>query len=93
MCYRSFLENVIEAEWGVDEATDKLQLSDEGHNWKTAFREGVDLDERMFKENNYETRENNPYIARYDLTYLTPSHHQLRCKVSNYMKNFISREV
>ena len=60
---------------------DKPQLSDEEHNWKTAFRAKLDFDEGMFKENNYKIYENDPYIARYDLVYLTPSNHQLKCKV------------
>ena len=47
-----------------------------------AFREGVDVNERIFKENYYrEAYENVPFKARYDLTYLTPTRRQLRCKV------------
>ena len=76
-----FLENVSEEDWTVNEVTEKLQSSDERSNWKMAFREGVDLDERTFKENRYREDENIPFKARYDLTYLTPSRCQLRCKV------------
>lgn len=77
-----FLENVSEGDWTVDEVTEKLQSSDERSNWKMTFREGADLNERIFKENNYkEANENVPFKARYDLTYLTPSRRQLRFKV------------
>ena len=42
----------------------------------------MDLHEDIFKRNFYEkTSEDNLFIARYDLTYLTPSFHYLRCKV------------
>ena len=76
------LEEVTQGEWGVDEVAEKLHLPAGGNNWKLAFREGVDLDERIFTRNHYrENSEDMPYIGRYDLTYLTPCHHQLLCKV------------
>ena len=56
-----------------------------------AFKEGVDLNERIFKENHYrEAHANAPFKARYDLTYLTPSRHQLRCKVGKESEKNLS---
>ena len=77
-----FLENVSEGDWTVDEVTEKLQSSDERSNWKMTVRGVADLNERIFKENNYkEANENVPFKASYDLTYRTPCGRELRCKV------------
>ncbi|KAL9958476.1 hypothetical protein ACROYT_G035492 [Oculina patagonica] len=79
-----------EREWSIDEATKKLQTSGEGNYWKVAFKEGVDLDEKVLEENSRE-KTNEEFIARYDLTYLTPCSHQIRCKVWVTQKNVDKR--
>lgn len=59
-----------------------LQSTDGGNYLKVTFRERVDLQEDIFKRNfQEEIPEDNAFIARYDLTYLTPGYHYLRCKV------------
>ena len=51
--------------------------------WKVSFRERDDIPEDIFKRTGFkEITEDNEYISRYDLTYLTPCFYQLRCKVS-----------
>ncbi|CAH3166434.1 unnamed protein product [Pocillopora meandrina] len=50
--------------------------------WKVSFRERDDIPEDIFKRTGLkEITEDNEYISRYDLTYLTPCFYKLRCKV------------
>lgn len=81
--YLSFTEEASEREWSINEATGKFQPSAEKKYWRVAFNEGVDFVEDIFK-GNFEkgSEENTEYVARYDLTYLSPGGYQLRCKVS-----------
>ncbi|CAH3166468.1 unnamed protein product [Pocillopora meandrina] len=49
---------------------------------KVSFRERDDIHEDILKRTGLkEITEDNEYISRYDLTYLTPCFYQLRCKV------------
>ncbi|KAL9958370.1 hypothetical protein ACROYT_G035376 [Oculina patagonica] len=74
--------SVHEETLSIDEATEKLQSDDGGRHWRVTFRERVDLQEDIFERNGYQkTSEDNAYIARYDLTYLTPCFYRLRCKI------------
>jgi len=78
----SSLENVDERNWTIDEATGEFQWSNRKNYWKLSFKEGVQLSESIFRGNYKEEIPGDPaYIARYDLTFLTPCWHQLRCKV------------
>ena len=77
------IEEANEGEWSIDEATKKLQSPEEGNDWKVIFKEGVDLDEKILEGNSYE-KTSEDYIARYDLTYVTPCWHEIRCKVVAY---------
>lgn len=72
-----------EGEWTVDEAAKNFQPSNEGNSWRTAFKEGVNLDERFLEGSNCENtpEEYLDYVARYDLAFLTPHGHQIRFKV------------
>lgn len=45
-----------------------------------AFKEGVDISERVI-EDTFEQQDEQDYIARYDLSYLTPRSQPIRCKV------------
>lgn len=76
------LEEAQDGDWGIDEVTKKFQRSAEGNYWKVAFKEGVDLDEKLLQGNSCK-KTPEEFIARYDLTYLTPCFHQIRCKVKN----------
>ena len=77
------IEKVDDAEWSVDEATEKFLSPNVRNCWKLAFREGVEIDENNFEASYFKKiPEVTAYQARYDLTYITPSRHQLRCKVS-----------
>ncbi|XP_020623172.1 uncharacterized protein LOC110060719 isoform X2 [Orbicella faveolata] len=67
-------------EWSIDEAMKKLQSPEEGNHWKVTFKEGVDLDEKVLEGTSYE-KTSEDFIARYDLTYVTPCWHEIRCKV------------
>ena len=76
-------EEADEGEWTVDEAAKNFQRSTEGNFWRTAFKEGVNLDERFLEGSNCENtpEEYLDYVARYDLAFLTPYGHQIRFKV------------
>ncbi|XP_022808825.1 uncharacterized protein LOC111345809 isoform X2 [Stylophora pistillata] len=76
--------NVEKREWSIDDATKKFKYSAHGKYWKVSFQGGVDfmaadLFKNYFFENTPE--EYLDYIARYDLTFLTPCRYQVRCKV------------
>lgn len=73
-------EEVTEGEWSIDEVTAKLQSSEAENYWKVAFKEGVNLDEKILEGNLCETTTED-FKVRYDLTYSTPCGHQVRCKV------------
>ncbi|KAJ7369997.1 hypothetical protein OS493_034943 [Desmophyllum pertusum] len=64
-----------DGEWSIDEAT----------HWKVGFKEGAILDEINLEEN-VNSCEKTPedFIARYDLSYLTPCAHRIRCKRAHY---------
>lgn len=68
--------------WNVTEAVNKLQATPQRRNeWLVAFKEGVELDDKVV----YDTfvKENDEdFIARYDLSFLTPRSQAMRCKVS-----------
>ena len=84
-----FTENVVQKTWDVEEITENFQRPDAGEKmlWKVSFRERDDIPEDIFKRTGLkEITEDNEYVSRYDLTYLTPCFYQLRCKVS--AKNF-----
>lgn len=73
-------EEVAEGEWSIDEATGKLQSSVAENYWKVAFKAGVNLDEKIL-EGHLSKTTTEDFKVRYDLTYLTPRGHQMRCKV------------
>ena len=80
-----FTENVVQKTWDVEEITEHFQRPDAGEKmlWKVSFRERDDIPEDIFKRTGLkEITEDNEYVSRYDLTYLTPCFYQLRCKVS-----------
>ncbi len=79
----SFTEEAAEGEWNSDGVTAKFQSSAERNYWKVAFREGVDFVEDIFKGNHCEKtpEEYTEYVTRYDLTFLSPCCHQIKCKV------------
>ena len=86
----SFLENVQEGEWSINEATEKFKSSNSEHYWKLAFNEGVNPNESIL-QGRYKERMHGEigYVSRYDFTFLTPCLHQVRCKVSFDVDYFI----
>ena len=81
------LEEDAEQVWTIDGATKKLEPSKEKDHWKTAFKEGVNLEEKILEENAWEKthEEYEDYSSRYDLAFLTPCGYQVRFKVSEYI--------
>ena len=77
------IEEANDGQWSIDEVTEKLRQSG-GDNWKVEFKEVVNLEEKIFEENvcDKTPEEYVDYAARHDLTFLTPSGHQIRCKVN-----------
>ena len=92
-------EDVIQKTWDIEEITERFQRPDTGEKifWKVSFRERDDIPEDIFKRTGFkEITEDNEYISRYDLTYLTPCFYQLRCKVSannSFLFTFYNRRV
>ena len=76
-------EEAEEGEWTIDEATKRFQIQNEGHFWRTAFKEGVNLDEKILEgiASDKTPEEYVDYIARYDFAFLTPCGSQIRFKV------------
>ena len=74
---------VTERNWSIDEITEKLGSPTDGVFWNVAFKEVANLDEKMLEENvcDKTPEEYVDYAARHDLSFLTPSGHQLRFKV------------
>ena len=77
------VEEVTEGEWSIDEVTAKLQSSEAENYWKVAFKEGVNLHEKILEGHLCETTTED-FKVRYDLTYSTPCGHQVRCKVRRH---------
>lgn len=76
------LEKVDEGEWSIDEATNMFESLNIKNYWKRSFKEGVQVNEAIFRGHYREqSPEDFAFIARYDLTFLTPCWHQIRCKV------------
>ena len=66
----------------MTEALNKLQATPQRRNeWLFAFNEGVELEEKVVHDTFGEQNEED-FIARYDLSFLTPRHQTMRCKVS-----------
>ena len=76
----SSTDEADEGEWSIDQAREKFQSSNGENYWKVAFNGGVNFDERILDEIFCEKTPED-YIARYDLTYLVPFGHEIRCKV------------
>ena len=72
-----------EGEWTIDEATERFHVQHERNVWRTAFKEGVNLDEKILEgiASNETPEEYVDYVARYDLAFLTPCGSQIRFKV------------
>ena len=67
--------------WSIDEAAKKLQANSKKRNeWPVAFKEGVDLNHQVIQETFGEPAEED-FVARYDLSFLTPRSQAIRCKV------------
>ena len=84
VCFFLSSEDVVQKTWDIEEITERFQRPDTGEKmfWKVSFRERDDIPEDIFKRTGLkEITEDNEYISRYDLTYLTPCFYQLRCKV------------
>ena len=73
-------------EWSIDDATTRFEYSADGNYWKVAFQEGVDFIADLFQNYFYENtpKEYRNYATRFDLAFVTPCSHQLRCKVSQF---------
>ena len=60
----------------------KLQATPQRRNeWLVAFKEGVELEDEMVY-NTFGEQNEEDFIARYDLSLLTPRSQSIRCKVS-----------
>ena len=66
----------VDQVWSINEAVNKLQATPQSE-WLVAFNEGVELEDKVV----HDTFEED-FIARYDLSFLTPRRQSMRCKVS-----------
>jgi len=68
--------------WNLTEAVNKLQATPQSRNeWLVAFKEGVELDDKVVYDT-FGEQNDEDFIARYDLSFLTPRSQSMRCKVS-----------
>ena len=78
----------VENTWSIDEILKKVQSTSTRRNeWRVAFKEGVDISERVIQDT-FGQQDEQDYIARYDLSYLTPRSQPIRCKVRKQIKWF-----
>ena len=71
----------VENTWSIDEILKKVQSTSTRRNeWRVAFKEGVNISERVIQDT-FGQQDEQDYIARYDLSYLTPRSQPIRCKV------------
>ncbi|XP_073259360.1 uncharacterized protein [Porites lutea] len=71
----------VENTWSIDEILKKVQSTSTRRNeWRVAFKEGVEISERVIQDT-FGQQDEQDYIARYDLSYLTPRSQPIRCKV------------
>jgi len=72
----------VDETWSTTELLNKLQATPQGRNeWPVAFKEGVELEDKVVYDTFGEQKEED-FIARYDLSLLTPQSQTMRCKVS-----------
>ena len=69
-----------EEQWSIEEATKKFQPQEGQDYWKIAFKEGVNVDQQIL-EKIFGQKYPREYHARYDLTFVISSGHELRGKV------------
>ena len=68
--------------WSIAEAARKVQSTHGRRNeWRVAFKEGVDISEKEIQDTFGQQTEQD-FIARYDLSFLTPRSQAIRCKVN-----------
>jgi len=72
----------VDETWSITELLNKLQATPQRRNeWLVAFTGGVELEDKVVYDTFGEQKEDD-YIARYDLSLLTPRSQPIRCKVS-----------
>ena len=73
----------MEDTWSIREAAEKLLASPpKRQEWLIAFKEGVDLDDTVLQDT-FGQQIQQEFMARYDLSFLTPISQSLRCKVKS----------
>ena len=78
----------VENTWSIDEILKKVQSTSTRRNeWRVAFKEGVNISERVIQDT-FGQQDEQDYISRYDLSYLTPRSQPIRCKVRKQIKCF-----
>ena len=83
----------VDETWNVTDALDKLQATPHRRNeWLVAFNEGVELEDKVVCDTFGEQNEED-FIARYDLSLLTPRSRPMRCKVSFSYFEFLFRGI
>ena len=71
----------VDETWSVGEAAKKFKATSQKRNeWHVAFKEGVELNHQVIQETFGEPAEED-FVARYDLSFLTPRSQAIRCKV------------
>ena len=81
----------VDEKWSITEALNKLQATPQRRNdWLVAFKEGVELEDKVVYDTFGEQNEED-FIARYDLSLLTPRSQPMRCKVSFLDERFLFR--
>ena len=80
MIYTFSTADAVET-WSVAEAAKKLQKTvKKRHEWAVAFKEGVELNDKVVQDT-FDEHAEEDFMARYDLSFLTPRSQAIRCKV------------
>ena len=67
--------------WSIAEAAEKLQKTvKKRYEWAVAFKEGVELNDKVVQDT-FDEHAEEDFMARYDLSFLTPRSQAIRCKV------------
>ena len=78
----------LEERWSIADSLNKLQRTEQKKNeWLVAFKEGVNLADKVVSDT-FGDQIGEDFMARYDLTFLSPKSQAMRFKASLPLSTF-----
>ena len=78
----------LEETWSIDNSIKKFQRTEENKNaWRATFKEGVNLADKVVSDT-FGDQIGEDFMARYDLTFLSPKSQTMRFKASLPLSTF-----